>query len=179
MRLFVAIPIPDPIANDLALMRTSIKGANWCVPADMHLTLHFIGDAMAGDIDEIAEVLQDIDQQELSLTLSSVGYFGNSKAPRTLWAGVVDCPPLFELQRKIEAAMEDIGFPGAERKFHAHVTLARLRDTGLDKVGEFMQTFGLYKSHPLPVKEFILYSSKLKPNGAEYRREAIFPLLEN
>ena len=49
MRLFVALPIPDAVAQGLMLMQGGVPGARWQAREQLHLTLRFIGEVDGRD----------------------------------------------------------------------------------------------------------------------------------
>ena len=49
MRLFVALSIPEPVAQSLLLLQGGVPGARWQAREQLHLTLRFIGDVDGRD----------------------------------------------------------------------------------------------------------------------------------
>ena len=177
-RLFVAIDFPDEINDDLANMCFGIPGARWVPKDQMHLTLRFIGDADDSLFAEITEILEHVNASRFSLTLKGTGYFPPRRKPTVLWTGVEPCPELAELRESIEALLQELGIAAEERKYHAHVTLARLRpEASLDKIMGFLSAHALFKAEAIPVTEFYLYSSVLTPDGAVHAKEASYGLI--
>jgi RNA 2',3'-cyclic 3'-phosphodiesterase len=170
MRLFVALALPDPIADGLTMLQGGVPGANWQTREQLHLTLRFIGEVDGRDATTVDDALSLIEAPKFSLALKGVGEFG-SKTPHALWAGVRDKEPVAFLQRKIESALQRAGLTPETRKFVPHVTLARLRGSSRGRVVDFLTDHALYASAPFDVGEFILYSSVLTPNGSIYRAE--------
>jgi RNA 2',3'-cyclic 3'-phosphodiesterase len=170
IRLFVALALPDPVAESLALLQAGVPGARWSERDQLHLTLRFIGEVDGRDANAIDDALSAIQAPPFMLQLKGVGEFGG-KSPRALWAGVASPEPVVHLQRKIEVALQRIGLPAEERKFTPHVTLARLRATPRGRAIDFLADHALYASEPFEVASFILYSSTLTPNGSLYRAE--------
>src|SRR4051812_595407 len=62
------------------------------------------------------------------------------------------------------------------RKYTPHVTLARLRAAPYSRVGEYLTDHALYRSAPFGVDHFILFSSRLTPNGSLYMAEREYAL---
>jgi RNA 2',3'-cyclic 3'-phosphodiesterase len=175
MRLFVALALPDVIAEHLALLQAGVPGAHWQTREQLHLTLRFIGDVDGRDAAATDDALSLIEAPKFSLALKGVGEFGG-KTPHALWAGVRDKEPVAFLQRKIETALQRAGLPPERRKFVPHVTLARLRGSPRGRVVDFLADHALYASAPFDVEGFILYSSVLTPNGSLYRAERAYRL---
>src|SRR5215469_16456380 len=105
MRLFVAIPIPDVVAQGLLFMQSGVPGARWQTRDQLHLTLRFVGEVDGRDADAIHDALYAISAPSFTLTLKGVGEFGGKK-PHALWAGVQTSEALLHLQRKIETALQ-------------------------------------------------------------------------
>lgn len=175
MRLFVALPIPDILAQHLMLLQGGVPGARWQAREQLHLTLRFIGEVDGADSRALDDALAGIDAPAFDLQLHSVGQFGN-KQPHALWAAVRPNPMLDHLQRKVDNAIRRVGQPQDTHKFTPHVTLARLRYPDLDKVREWLTEHALSTSSEFSVDAFCLYSSKLTSDGSVYRVEQEYPL---
>jgi 2'-5' RNA ligase len=137
--------------------------------------LRFIGQVDERDASAIDETLASIAAPLFTLELKGVGAFGG-KNPRALWAGVLANDALLHLQRKIESAIQRLGFPAEERKYTPHVTLARLRATPAGRVMDYLSDHALYASGPFEVRVFALFSSRLTPNGSIYVAEREYAL---
>jgi 2'-5' RNA ligase len=175
MRLFVALSIPDNVASTMFLIQSGVPGAKWQTREQLHLTLRFIGEVDGRDANAIDDALSAIASAPFSLSLKGVGEFG-AKNPRALWTGVSDPAAVTHLARKVETAMQRIGFPAEERKFTPHVTLARLRGAPAGKVVDWLADHALYASAPFEVTDFTLYSSQLSHGGSIYVAERVYPL---
>jgi 2'-5' RNA ligase len=175
MRLFVALSIPDIVAQSLLLTQGGIPGAHWQTREQLHLTLRFIGEVDGREANDIDEALSTISAPRFSLALKGVGEFGGKK-PHAIWAGVSERTALDHLNRKIETAMQRIGLAADPRKFTPHVTLARLRAAPIDRVVVWLADHALLFGAPFDVNEFRLYSSTLTPNGSVYVPVKSYPL---
>lgn len=176
-RLFVAISLPENILDEIQNLRFSLPNAHWPDRSQHHLTLRFIGEVNGGEFREIREVLSQVRLPSFELTLQGVGAFHSQRKARVLWVGVAKNLLLIRLRQKIERILVESGLGPERRKFSPHITLARLHNTPLSKVGTFIEYFNLYKSHPFLVSEFHLYSSHLGSKEASYQMEATYPLL--
>ena len=175
MRLFVALPIPDAIAQQFMLLQGGVPGARWQAREQLHLTLRFIGEVDGSDARALDDALAGIDAPAFDLQLHGVGQFGN-KQPDSLWAAVRPNDMLSHLQRKVYNAIRRVGQPQDAHKFTPHVTLARLRHPDLDKIREWLSYHALATSSEFSVDAFHLYSSKLTSDGSIYRVEQEYPL---
>jgi RNA 2',3'-cyclic 3'-phosphodiesterase len=175
MRLFVALPIPEPVARWLMLLQGGVPGARWQNREQLHLTLRFIGEVDGRDARAIDEALAGIDAPAFELQFHGVAQFGN-KQPHTLWVAARKNEMLEHLQRKVDTAIRRVGQPQDAHKFKPHVSLARLRHPELEKVLQWLAQHALATSDWFQVDAFCLYSSKLTSDGSIYRVEQDYPL---
>jgi 2'-5' RNA ligase len=175
MRLFVALTVPDAVAQGLMLLQGGVPGARWQAREQLHLTLRFIGEVDGRDARALEDALAGIDAPAFEMQLHGVGQFGN-KQPHALWAAARRNDLLEHLQRKVDSAIRRVGQPQDAHKFMPHVTLARLRHPELDRVGQWLTDHALYTSDQFSVGAFCLYSSKLTSDGSIYRIEQEYPL---
>ena len=175
-RLFVAIDPPETIRQQLAALCCGLPDARWTEPAQLHLTLVFIGEVSGAAFLDIREVLDEIVAQPFVLRCKGVGFFPPRGLPRVVWAGIEHCEPLMLLQRKITTRLFQLGVELENRKFSPHITLARLRETPAAKVGRYLEAHGLFTSEPFAVDRFLLYSSVLGRKGATHMVEREYHL---
>ena len=175
MRLFVALALPDGVAQSLMLIQGGVPGARWQAREQLHLTLRFVGEVDGRDASALEDALAGILAPGFELQLHGVGQFGG-KQTHALWAGVRKNELLDHLQRKVDNAIRRVGQPQDAHKFMPHVTLARLRGAETGKVLEWLTYNALYTSAEFTVQAFQLYSSKLTQDGSIYRVEQDFPL---
>lgn len=168
IRLFVGLPIPDLLAQQLVLLGGGIEGARWEPPEKLHLTLRFIGEVDGGKRNDIEEALRAVAFDPFTLTLRGCGHFPPRGEPRSLWLGVQDCPPLLELHARIEDALRGVGIDPDTRNFAPHVTLARLRRSPSKKVAAWLGMHAMYDAPPFAVESFALFASVLGASGSKY-----------
>jgi len=176
IRLFVAIPLPDDIRQDLARLSSGLPGGRWISPENMHLTLRFIGEVeehMGPDIDG---ALGAIRCPEFTLRLNGVSTFGRGHTVHTAWAGIDTEPALTHLHAKIEQAMVRLGLEPERRKFTPHVTLARIKNAPHGKLALWLESYGGYRSRPFAAAVFALVRSRLGNGGAHYEVLSEYPL---
>jgi len=95
-----------------------------------------------------------------------------------LWVGVEKSAELQGLKRRIDRVLKAAGLPPDPRKYAPHVTIARIRGPlSPAGVGTYLMRHSLYRSPPFAVSSFHLYSSWLRPEGAEYQIEASYDLV--
>jgi RNA 2',3'-cyclic 3'-phosphodiesterase len=176
-RLFTGLEIPPSVAQTLSMLRGGLPGARWIDPENYHLTLRFIGDIDDSLAHEIAGILGRVRRGALELRLDGLTSFGGRK-PRALVASVAANPALMELQAEHERILQRLGLEPEGRKYTPHVTLARLRDTSSWDVAEYLGARGHYRSAPIQVSRFVLFSSRTSVGGGPYIVEADYPLSE-
>lgn len=176
MRLFVALPLPEAIRDRLAAMAGGLDNARWVEPENLHLTLRFLGELDGREAQDVDAELGAIRAPAFDLELAGLNTFHNGKKVNALWVGVDAPDELPRLQTKVEKAVQRGGLDGERRKFRPHVTLARFKSSPGPKLETYLQEYGLFRSGPIHVDRFVLYSSKLTQNGPIYRAEAEYPL---
>lgn len=175
LRLFLAIPIPAPVADRLLTLESDVPGASWRSAEHLHLTLRFIGEVdenVARDIDtEVGRVIA----APFEIELQGAGSFGG-KEPTALWAGVRECPPLMRLANACETAIQNAGLSPEPRRYKSHVTLAYLHGTRDVEVAHFLSDAAEFRCAPFIADHFCMYSSRATRSGSHYVEEAVYPL---
>ncbi|KPJ99444.1 MAG: 2'-5' RNA ligase [Desulfobacterales bacterium SG8_35] len=175
-RLFIAVDLPEIIIKNLESMAFGIPGAKWVAPEQLHLTVRFIGEVDGALFGDIKTTLDEVSFAPFSLQLKGVGYFPPRGAPRVLWVGLEKSEPLQLLRKKIDSALLRVRVEPEGRKFSPHITLARLKNSPIPKIANFLAGNGLFSQEPFQVEDFKLYSSVLSPKGAYHRVERIYSL---
>jgi 2'-5' RNA ligase len=168
MRLFIGIGLPAPIAEALAKSATSLvhpasaTKIRWTPPANMHITLSFLGQVHEARRDVIEQALATVHAPRMRLELSGFGTFDRGGV---LFADVKRTPALLALAEQVVAKMEGCGFAREDRPYSPHITLARSRDrlhlpSSSPEDPAFHQSF--------EAAEFRLYQSLTLPGGAQY-----------
>jgi 2'-5' RNA ligase len=171
-RLFTGIAIPDIAIDQLvALQPSPMPGMKLVKPEQIHLTLHFIGEA---DVKAYRQVLQMLQSPPFSMSIEALGKFTNRKET-ILWAGVHESAELKALHREMQDALVLAGYQPEKRPYHPHITLARCdgRVPG-DVVKAYLAQH--YEQMEIKVDEVVLFSSVLSEKGPRYVREAVFAL---
>ncbi|MBN1130741.1 MAG: RNA 2',3'-cyclic phosphodiesterase [Chitinispirillaceae bacterium] len=175
-RLFIAIDLPGRIKDDLIATYIAMPGVRWMDEEHLHLTLRFIGDVSHDSAEQIVLALGKVSSPSFSLKIKNVGFFPPRREPRILWAGVAESEELRRLQARIERALITTGVDPEARKFHPHITVARLNGSPESKVAQYIALNCLFVSEPFMVSAIHLYSSTLHRSGSHYVREESFSL---
>ena len=176
MRLFVGLDLPWDLKHRLTELCGGITGARWVAPENFHVTLRFIGEVDRVQAEEIDLALAAIRAPPLVLTLAGIGTFAKAGRVITLWTGVDRNDLLDHLHGKIETALQRAGLEPERRRFNPHVTLARLDIVAEEKVAGFVQAKNLFRSEPVQMAHFTLFSSHLHRDGSIYTTEMVYPL---
>ena len=176
MRLFVGLDLPWELRERLSLLAGGIPGARWLPPENYHITLRFIGEVAAHQAEEIDLALAGLRARGFSLSLTGVGTFEKAGRPVALWVGVERNAQLDLLQSKIETACQRSGLEPERRRFSPHVTLARLDNALGPKLVAYLQSNNLFRSDPVPVEHFTLFSSRLGKEASVYTAEVEYAL---
>lgn len=180
MRLFVAFDLPgdvrEALREPIARLKPLCRAARWARPEGMHVTLKFIGHAIAdGDtekLDAARAALAAVKSSEpVKIGYRGVGFFPDARRPRVVWCGVEASPNLAKLAADIERGIEPLGIPSETRAFVPHLTLARFKSP--EEVDALVRSAAEWVSRDFgsaSEAEFHLFESLLKPGGAGYRK---------
>ncbi len=180
MRLFVAFDLPNEVRSALgeliAQLKPLCRAARWARPEGMHVTLKFIGHAIAGGdaekLDAVRAALAAVKSSEpVDMRYRGVGFFPDARRPRVMWCGVEASTNLAQLAADIELRLEPLGIPRETRAFVPHLTLARFKSPeGVDALARSATEWASRDFGSARETRFHLFESLLKPGGAEYRK---------
>jgi len=180
LRLFIAISIPEVVKGEIELARNELRSLlqesriTWTKPEQFHLTLRFLGEVEAERISALSEAMREVGNgfARLKLVAKGIGCFPNMRRPRVIWVGVGDeAGQLVQLQQRIQEATEPFTSEEAEKRFHGHVTLGRVKEIGrkeskmLAELAERMEARMFGEWHGDEVE---ILKSELTPEGARH-----------
>lgn len=176
MRTFIAINLSPEIKKTLSLLIDELdKGSRnikWIRQEGMHLTLKFLGEIGRERVPEIEDVLIRISKnyEPFVLKFKGTGSFPpGKKNPRVLWVGIEEGETLRALQSQLEGELEKLGFPKERRKFHAHLTLGRVKSFfNLRGTLSLLEKYRERNFGEMEAEKITFFQSILKPTGAEY-----------
>jgi 2'-5' RNA ligase len=177
-RLFVALPVPDEIAEKLLALQSGVPDARWQPAENLHVTLCFCGEVQGAVMRDLEEELSDIAGPRFAVSIAGVEQFSSGKQPRALVATVERSERLDWLQQKVTTVARNCGIEVPGRKFRPHVTLARF-PTGAETghhIAQFMSSHGTFRAGPWIAEHFTLFSSRPSRNGMIYTDEWSYPL---
>jgi len=183
IRTFIAIELPDQARTALADLQNRLKAitppraVRWTTVDNIHLTLHFLGDIAAGDVDRAATALQAAaaGSSPFQLELAGLGCFPHTRRPRVIWTGVAgEFESLLALHRELGRRLQVIDFRPEARPYAPHLTLGRIKKRipprQVSQVGEVLEKEapGVGRLARLTVTEISLFQSDLTPTGSIY-----------
>jgi 2'-5' RNA ligase len=165
LRCFLALPLSAETAKELyekrEMLRAGYRGLKWTKQENYHITLFFFGEINRGQIGEIMDTADSLLSGSLAfpVELTGPGQFPPVGPPRVIYEtvgqGTENCRTLY---KKLHLPLGNIA-ELEKRKYHPHVTLARVNpnfrnfpppgtDTPLLPVKGFMTKAVFYESIP-------------------------------
>jgi len=189
VRLFIAIDLSNTLRKQLSTQIDQLaqslgsKNIRWLKASGIHLTLKFLGDTPENQIADIGIILQDISAQfsPFKMRIEGFGCFPNLNRPRVFWIGVHEQLGIIEgLSQTLDSKMTKLGFKKEGRSFSPHLTVGRIRkdvrSSELSRLSKELESIHIGELGTEWVKEICLFSSTLRPSGAEYAKIASFSL---
>jgi 2'-5' RNA ligase len=154
-------------------LRSCPAEVKWVERENMHITLQFLGDVDAREIHHVCEVVQRAvaELAPFELEIRGAGAFPNPARPGTVWLGTGQgAKEMDVLQQSIDKALQKLGFRPEARRFHAHLTLGRVRrgGPGVESLGEAIGQHADCVAGRMTVREVTVFSSQLRPEGPVY-----------
>ena len=172
VRAFVAVRVPgvaaDALENFLSELRPLAR-VRWVRREQFHITLKFLGELEQGVIDEVIDALAPMKSfTPFTVELNHIGAFPNLNSPRVLWlGGDKGAVELGRLAKRVNDVLyETAGLERESKKFTAHLTLARLKDSVLPEA--LVKRLGEVPVLSWECSELVLMKSLLTPQGPIY-----------
>ena len=183
VRTFVCVEVPPTIRARIEALQRALRRSDvpisWVKPANIHLTIKFLGDVPASKIDDVRQAVERACEPipPFEITAAGAGCFPSAKSPRVLWVGLNPLPDeLRKLHANVEAELERIGFAREAKRFSPHLTIARVRDPfkARTTVDELIKTG--FAAETFNAAEVIVMRSELHPAGSVYTPQAVIHL---
>ncbi|HKW73675.1 MAG TPA: RNA 2',3'-cyclic phosphodiesterase [Candidatus Dormibacteraeota bacterium] len=164
------MPLPEPHRHALGTyIEDCAKRApefRWTPPSNLHLTIRFLGHVEMSLADGISATLAASELRAFDVRLGAVGSFKRGRVARVVWIGLSSGErEIGELATTVEAACAQAGLEPEERRFHAHLTLARAKA----RDGAALPPLATPPALPAwRADELILYQSHLGRGGSIY-----------
>jgi len=178
IRLFLAVnaqvAVTRRIAEEVAKLKSQVRESMrvvWVPPANLHVTLMFLGSAQEEIIEGIEGRLAKVAARHAPFQMKArgLGAFPSAEKPRVLWFGVDGGEALLKLQRDVEGAMVELGFAKDQHAYHPHITVGRVKEQAAESTWPASPEIDAGVS---TVSEIVVYESKTTSAGAEYTARA-------
>jgi 2'-5' RNA ligase len=180
VRLFVAIDLDDQARQAIGRLQQRVAKAveprrplRWVEPAQMHLTLVFLGEVpedVAGRL--ISAMAPRIETPTFDAVVQRLGVFPESGGPRVLWVGISSgVDDVISVQQEVAARCARVGTELEGRPFHPHLTLGRWRTNERTRRADAIGAMAADPLDPiarLTVDHVTLYRSVLSSAGSTY-----------
>jgi 2'-5' RNA ligase len=176
MRLFVGVPLAEPVIQELSAavvrLRSHADELRWPGPETWHITLQFLGNTT--EYDCIVGRLREVRALPVPVTLQGFGMFERAGI---FHVGVNLTPELQKLQQSVVAATGLCGFVPETRPYHPHITLARSKGKNVRSLRALKASLEQKPKFSTFVAEaFVLYESHIRAGGSQYEIRERFPL---
>ncbi len=171
IRTFIAIDLSSEIRERVKDIHRQF--ANYAVrlvdPALTHITIKFLGDISEDKVSPIKDALSRIHCSPFDIDIEGIGVFPNMNYIRVIWVSAKG--DFRELHQEVEASLNPLGFPPDNRKFTAHVTLARVKNIPKEQKSSLASKISQLSDAKLgrmKVDRIRFKKSTLTPNGPIY-----------
>lgn len=170
MRLFLGLPWPDELREDLA-RRTKVwegrPGLRTVKPENWHVTMRFLGETPEDKVPVLIALMESWSRRRGALTLVDRGWgcFGSHVAPRVVTLSLEALPDGRRAVETLQKALDAAEFVGDGKPWKPHVTVAYGRG---EDPGPWPQEV-LGGRAPILFPRFVLYDSELGEGGSVYR----------
>ncbi len=178
VRTFVAIDLSGDIRGKARESQACLAQAGGRLaivdPANLHITLKFLGEVDPAQIEPIIEALRSVRAAPFDLT---VGHpvCNPPRRPRVIWCDVADGGESAALARQVDDLLLPFGFARETRPFRPHVTLARVKEFHPSQCRE-VECLPREPLGRCRVEMIRLKKSTLTPRGPIYEDLAEVPL---
>jgi 2'-5' RNA ligase len=183
IRTFVCIDIPESIKERIEKLQHDLRRIeaqiSWVKPANIHLTLKFLGDVPQAKIPLINTAVSHASGScsSFQVSIGATGCFPSPRNPGVLWIGISRVSDdLQKVRDAIEDELARQGFGRETKKFTPHLTIARIRNPrNAGQVANAFLACG-FADESFQASEIIVMRSQLSPKGSIYTPQAVIPL---
>jgi 2'-5' RNA ligase len=190
MRLFVAAELSADVRAAAAACGAQLRdrlqrvraadGIRWIDPANMHLTVWFLGEVSEARAAAVLEALRPpLTMPAFDVHIAGFGAFPPAGAPRVIWMGLVEGrTELAGAHDLVGERLQPWGFGPEARAYSAHLTIARIRDQRGRARAAVRQavTYEQGDAGRCRVHELTVFQSRTAPSGAVYEPLLRVPL---
>jgi len=170
-RIFAAIDISEEARGRVAAYIEALRHdfpdvpARWEKPEKLHITIKFVGSVTPEELRGFSRcvAVAASGMPAFSVTISGTGGFmKRSSRANVLWLGL-------ESSGSIEKLAVEIDPAEAGRRFHPHLTIARLKEPRKARELVKQHLNATFEPMTFNANEITIYQSTLLPTGSEYK----------
>ncbi|NLJ95857.1 MAG: RNA 2',3'-cyclic phosphodiesterase, partial [Clostridiales bacterium] len=128
IRLFIALNFKNEVKAQINQLLNKVRSnsiqGKFVNEEHIHLTVEFLGETQHNKLDLIIEVIEQIEFEPFTLSLTKIGYFKRREG-NILWLGIEDNETLSNIYNKLHQSLIDKGFKLEDREYKPHITLGR------------------------------------------------------
>ena len=176
IRSFIALDISDALKVSIEDIQNYIfpssLGIRWVKPANLHLTLRFLGDIKSDRINQVIAIMDSLElpHKGLHLRFNSLGAFPKLDRPRAIWLGAESNPTLKKIFNTLDDGLEEIGLEDMTPAFKPHITIGRAQsDCDATAIKILIEKSSGQIDFIENIDKLTLYESHLEPGGSIYK----------
>jgi len=188
-RLFFAFEISEEVRTEANRIQKAMQGrlalsdARWADPADMHITVLFLGHHPNERLPSFINIASDVASavKPFAVGVKGVGQFPTGGPARVLWMGAWEPHnhPASQIIGRLRRQLPDI--PTDHPSYRPHITLAYVQRTAdRDKMSDALTAARSNKEMSMIVDRLVLMQTippqeRRKSNSARYNTVQVFP----
>jgi len=184
IRTFICVEIPAAIKSRIEDLQRALKQPDaqisWVKPANIHLTVKFLGDVAAPRIEVVRRAVERAAESlsAFAIEVGGAGCFPNARNPRVLWVGLGQVPEaLSQLHTRLENELAREGFAREPKRFAPHLTIGRARNPNQARATAEALIARGFAPVAFQASEIIVMRSDLRPAGSIYTPQAVIKLV--
>ena len=175
LRLFIAFEVPQErkrsVEEAIEPLRGALPGIRWVPRSNWHVTVNFLGEVPKERFDELKMVVAATVGaiKPGAVHLAGIGAFPSLANAKVLWAGIEqESGTAGLLAESLGDALGQAGFRQEHRRYHPHLTLARISPPGSleglisDDISDRLDP------EPFVLEDVVVFRSHLSPKGTTY-----------
>ena len=181
IRTFIAMELDSFLQLALQNIQNELRGAmlhaapadiSWVKPANIHITLKFLGEIPLKKVKVITKIFPKIfrDVPSFQIELGRLGVFPTLEHPKIIWVDInKGTEGIKNLAMTLENALCRLGYPKERREFTGHVTIGRVKSLkNREALTQAIKNFKFQESFPQTANKIIFFKSTLHSQGSIY-----------
>lgn len=179
-RVFIALELPPAKREELeqfCKVNDSLSKFTWEDKSKLHLTIKFIGEMPAGDIERLKVKLAETKCSAVKTNFMMTSVISKNNSPSIVWASLRVTSELKSLVDACEEILSgNFSVQKEIRKYSPHITLLRVKPHyDFDEINKFE---GIeLNSDEFVMNKLVLYQSELFAKGSKYTELAEYDLV--